>query len=104
MFYKQTGDLAFKKHSQIHLYLGYLNNQPISISVLFLGTDIAGIYSVATREKIRKQGIGTALTLAALYEARNQEYQIGTLPASGDEQNLSARIGFKAGCKFCTYQ
>lgn len=104
MFYEQTGDVTFKNPSPIHLYLGYLNGEPVSTSVLFLGVNVAGIYSVATVEQVRNRGIGTALTLATLHDAREQGYQIATLQASEEGQNLYARIGFKACCKFLTYQ
>jgi ribosomal protein S18 acetylase RimI-like enzyme len=104
LFYQQTSDVSLKNDGSIHLYLGYLHGKPVATSALFMGASVAGIYCVATIKQARKQGIGTALTLAAIQDARNQGYQIATLEASGDGRNLYARIGFKTYCQFYTYQ
>jgi ribosomal protein S18 acetylase RimI-like enzyme len=103
-FYQQTSDVSLKNDGSIHLYLGYLHGKPVATSALFMGASVAGIYCVATIKQARKQGIGTALTLAAIQDARNQGYQIATLEASGDGRNLYTRIGFKTYCQFYTYQ
>lgn len=103
-FYQQTSDVSLKDDGSIHLYLGYLHGKPVATSALFMGSSFAGIYCVTTIKQARKQGIGTALTLAAMQDARNQGYKIATLEASQDGQNLYARIGFKTYCQFYTYQ
>lgn len=104
LFYNKIGDMAFQENSPTYFYLGYLQGEPVATSVLFLAEGVAGIYAVATKAQARKQGIGTALTLAALQDARKLGYQIGALQASTDGQHLYTRIGFKPCCQFHIYQ
>lgn len=104
MFYEQASNLLTANHTSLHLYIAYLKGEPVSTSALFLGHDVAGVYSVATVKHVRKKGFGTAVTLAALPDAHDQGYQIATLQASEDAQNLYAKIGFKVCCEFYIYQ
>ncbi|MCL1470799.1 GNAT family N-acetyltransferase [Argonema antarcticum] len=103
-FYQQAAAIAFDSESPVLFYIGYLDNEPIATSELFLDAGVAGIYGVVTLEKYRKRGLGTAMTLTALCDAKKQGYQTATLQASEDGKNLYSRLGFKEYGHFYIYQ
>jgi len=80
-------------------YLGYLNDEPVSTACLFYGSGVAGIYSVSTLPKARGKGIGAAVTLQPLLEAREKGYRIGVLQSSELGFNVYERLGFRHLCQ-----
>ncbi len=94
---------GFKYNPAAHFYLGRLNNQPIATSLLFLGGGVAGIYNVATLPEVRKRGIGSALTLFPLLQARERGYRIGTLQSTEMGLHVYQRLGFHEYCAFSVY-
>jgi ribosomal protein S18 acetylase RimI-like enzyme len=87
----------------IHYYLGMRDDRPVATSLLYSGGGVAGIYNVATLPEVRRQGIGTALTVAPLLYARTLGYRIGVLQASPMGLNLYRRLGFREYCTFQAY-
>lgn len=83
----------------IRNYLGYLNGEAVSTSCLFIGGGAAGIYSVATLPEARGKGIGAALTVKPLQEAREMGHRIGVLQSSEMGFNVYKRLGFRHLCQ-----
>ena len=92
--------LGFNRHRYWQLYTGCVDEKPVGASRLFLGAGVGGIYHVATVPEVRGQGIGTAMTLAPLREARDLGYRIGVLRAADNALSVYKRIGFKEYCDF----
>lgn len=94
---------GFKLATDVYYYLGMLEGKPVATSLLYTGGGVAGIYDVATLPEFRKQGIGRALTLAPLLEARTLGYRIGTLQSTLMGHNLYRNIGFQEYTSFNAY-
>ena len=68
--------------SNYRRYLAIWQGQPVAISALYPDAGVAGIYFVATLPEARGKGIGQAVTIAALQDAKQLGYRIGILQAS----------------------
>ena len=84
-------------------YLAYLDGKPVATSELFLGAGVAAIVWVGTIPSARRQGIGGAVTLAPLLEARRLGYRIGSLMASELGYPVYRKLGFQEYCRFPQY-
>ena len=95
-FYFETLSLVFlSKNSTTNAYLAYFNEKPVASSIGFYGSGVIGLYGIATLKEARGNRIGSAITLAPLYEAKDLGYEIGVLHSSEIGLNLYKRIGFK---------
>ncbi len=83
----------------IRNYLGYLNGEPVATSCIFFGGGVAGIYSVSTLPQVRGKGIGAAVTVRPLHNAREMGYRIGVLQSSEMGYNIYKKLGFRHLCQ-----
>ena len=84
-------------------YLALLNGVPVATSQLFTSAGVAGIYNVTCLPEARGQGIGAAITLAPLLEAREMGYRVGILQASSMGYKVYRRLGFQDFGKLSVY-
>lgn len=101
MLYK---GLRLDQDSPVHFYLGLLDGEPVATVALFFGVGVAAIHHVVTTHKVRRMGIGAAITLRAAQEARRHGYHIAILTASSLGINIYRRLGFREYCTFNTYE
>jgi len=94
---------GFVSSPAVRCYLGLLDGEPVTSSLLFLAGGVAGIYDVATLPHARGQGFGSAITLAPLLDARNLGYRFGILQSSPMGLNVYRRLGFQEYCTFSLY-
>lgn len=84
-------------------YLGFLNGEPVSTSSLFVSRGVVGVYCVSTLPNIRGKGLGSALTVKPLRDAREMGYRIGVLHSTGMGQNIIKKLGGKHVCQIENY-
>jgi GNAT superfamily N-acetyltransferase len=75
-------------------YIGYQNDEPVTSSTLLLAGGIAGIYDISTPPRLRRNGFGTAITLATLREAQNRGYNWACLMSSAMGERIYRKLGF----------
>lgn len=88
----------------MHCFLGTWNGSPVATSMLYLGNGVAAVHHVVTRPEFRRRGIGSALTVRVLHEARIRGYHVGVLTASPEGIGSYRRIGFRPYCVIRRYE
>jgi GNAT superfamily N-acetyltransferase len=89
----------FDDDDSCRLFLARLHGEPVATCELLLGAGVAGIYCVGTLPTARRQGIGSAIVLAALREARAAGYRAGVLGSSPMGLGVYQGLGFVEYCK-----
>jgi GNAT superfamily N-acetyltransferase len=92
-FFELFANLNFEL--PVRSYLALLDGQPMGTSQFFLSAGVAGIYNVTCLPEARHQGIGAAITLTALVEARKLGYRISILQASHLGLPVYRKLGFQ---------
>jgi len=76
------------------LYLARLAGDPVATNILFSHDGVAGLYVTGTAPTAQGRGIGAAIVLAPLAEARARGDHAAVLFASPQGERLYARLGF----------
>jgi ribosomal protein S18 acetylase RimI-like enzyme len=103
VYYDTYSRIGFGDDLPWRHYIGWLEEQPVAVSSLLLHAGVAGVYGVATLPEARRQGVGAAMTLAPLREARARGYAIGVLSPSDMGLRIYQRIGFREYCTVNIY-
>ncbi len=86
------------------LYVGYWNGKPVATNILFNGAGVASVYGVGTLPEARGKGIGAAITLKPLLDAREQGYRHAVLFSTEMGYSVYQRLGFRPlDCKIGRY-
>jgi GNAT superfamily N-acetyltransferase len=94
----------FLTNSNVYFYLAFLDKIAVATSLLFISSGIGGLFLISTLPEYRNRGIGKAMTLAPLMDARKLGYQIGGLFATQLGEVIYRKIGFEQYCTFDIYQ
>jgi GNAT superfamily N-acetyltransferase len=85
-------------------YLALLDGQPVATASLFVGAGVAGIYFVFAVAEARRRGIGAAITLAGLRDARAMGLRTAVLGSSRMGYSVYRRLGFVERCRIGIYE
>ena len=78
------------------MLLGRLNGTPVGTNVIFYGAGVVGVYGIAVVPAARGKGIGAAITLQPLLDARdNDGYKYAVLFSTEMGAPVYERIGFR---------
>jgi len=77
------------------MYVGRLGGEPIATTMLFNGAGVASVYAVGAVPSVRGKGIGGAVTLMPLLEARAMGYHHAVLFSTEMGIHAYERIGFR---------
>ena len=96
-FFDLYAGVGFDDRAPLRHYVGLLDGKPVAAATLHLGVAAAGVWHVGTAPAARRRGIGRALSLAPLRDARALGYRIATIysAASGMGRNIYRRLGFQ---------
>lgn len=83
-----------KQRPDLQLFVGYVHDEAVSTSGLFL-TNCAGIFDISTRPEHHRKRLGTALFHHTLKQAVAQGYKVSILLASPDGLGIYEAYGFQ---------
>jgi GNAT superfamily N-acetyltransferase len=82
-------------HAAFHVLVARLDGEIASAALAYDHHGDCGIYNVGTAEKARRGGLGTALTAAQLYNARDRGCRTASLQSTPMAEHLYAAVGFR---------
>lgn len=92
-FYQRVNAELLRRNEK--LFVGYDDNKPVTIGILFCDQDNAGIFSLITNADSRGKGHGTSMMLFMLEFAKKIGCRTATLSASSDAgYRIYERLGF----------
>jgi ribosomal protein S18 acetylase RimI-like enzyme len=85
-------------------FVGLLDGQPVATVSLLTAGGAAGIYNVTTVEGVRRQGIGAAMTAAAVSAGRQRGLPTAALQASTMGRSTYEAFWFRHACDLVPYR
>ncbi len=89
--------------AEFTLYLGMRGDEPVGTVYRYCHAGAAAVHYVVTPPALRRQGIGAALTLHAMVQARAAGYHVAVLTASPYGLGIYRRLGFREFGSVSTY-
>ena len=94
-FFQNMGSL-FSPDSEIQLFVGYLNDQAVGITLLYLKPgQVAGNYWAGVTNEARQQGVATQMILKMLSIAKEKGYSVAVAQCYDASVRLADRLGTK---------
>jgi GNAT superfamily N-acetyltransferase len=103
-FYELASPLLLEDDCPQWLYVGYLGDEAVATGQLTVGGGVVGLYNVFTSPAHRRRGIGTALTVRPLIDARGRGHRTAVLQATPDGAGIYERLGFRAFGRIMEYK
>jgi len=89
--------------ARFHLRIARLDGASVAASLAFDCDGDCGIYNVGTLDHARRRGLGSAVTLLALHEARDRGCTTASLQATPMAERLYAALGFRDLGRYLEY-
>jgi ribosomal protein S18 acetylase RimI-like enzyme len=96
--------IGFDQDAPEEHVIGLLDGTPVATASLMVAGGAAGIYNVVTLESVRRRGIGTAMTAAAVRRGAERGMELATLQASSMGRPVYERLGFRFVCDLVPYR
>jgi ribosomal protein S18 acetylase RimI-like enzyme len=90
--------IGLDARSPFRHFLARVDGQAAATCSMFVGGGVAGIYDVATLPALRRRGLGSLVTRAAMDEARALGYRIAILHSSTSAVGIYRALGFREVC------
>jgi ribosomal protein S18 acetylase RimI-like enzyme len=87
----------------LKLYLGFYQENPAAAAMIIQHHDIISMHWIGTIPEFRNKGLGYAITLAALHDAKNAGCIQAVLMASPAGKPIYERLGFKEYTLYTIY-
>lgn len=84
----------YNPRDKVRLFVARLNEEPVAATALWPFAGVAGIYSVATKERYRGLGLAYAVVEHVLQAALQEGFSLATLRTTGDLLAVYLRHGF----------
>ncbi len=94
-FYERAAPAILAVGAPMWFYVVYVGTAPVASAELTIGGGVIGTYNISTLSPYRR-GIGTAMALRRLLDAREQGHHTAILQASADGEWLYTNLGFKS--------
>jgi len=104
LWYEVYRWLPVDPEGDLRMLLGRLDGEPAATVQVVRTASVAAVNWVVTPERLRRRGIGTAITSAALAEARRAGCRIAVLTASPFGERIYRGLGFRQCCTVGTYE
>ncbi|MBJ8083264.1 GNAT family N-acetyltransferase [Bacillus cereus group sp. N14] len=82
-----------KLGSEVQMFIGCIDEMPVTTGLLIESKDSYGIYDVMTKEPFRGKGIGSEMFKFLLTQTKDKQKAV-VLQASDDGKNIYKRFGF----------
>src|SRR5207247_4661318 len=93
---------GFDPDAPFQHYLGRWKGHPVATCSMFFGAGVAGMHTTVV-PTYRGQGIGAAMTLAPMLDAREAGYRVGVSNVESNGSRVQGRLGFKPYCRLGLY-
>lgn len=99
----QLTSASFAGRADVDLFVGYLDGNPVGTSVAVSSRGAGGVVNVLTLEDARGQGIGTALTWAAVQAGVTRGHDTIALQATPMGLPIYRSMGFRTVVEYAEY-
>lgn len=102
-YYDRVAEMILSNTDNLFI-VGYLDNEAVSVLEMFPSDErTVGLYGLATIERFRGRGIGSAMMTYALNNAKERGYSQAILQASEDGIGIYTRYGFEVVTHYYEY-